>query len=340
VVRGEKNLGALAKQFVCVRVTNMVGVDLATFQFDYDLTWAAFLMNGEGRIYSRVFGRDGTSAMSHMTMDSLQSTMKAVLELHQKEAKARPEKRPPSRWKTLEEIPAFARDVKGRACIHCHQVNEYDRIELFEKKKYSSEMLWNYPPPENWGISLDLSDTTKIRAVRPDSAAARAGLQAGDVLKSVNDVRILSQGDLFFAMNFTAAEAKVVYARGGKEAQATLKPEGEWRRSDLTWRESIGKTEPRPGFFGVALSDSEKKKLGIPADGLAIRIDGLSAGLPAEKAGFQKGDVVTSIAGFRKSLDARGFQVHFRTEHKPGDSVEIGFLRGGQAQKATLEFPK
>jgi predicted metalloprotease with PDZ domain len=333
---------ALAKQFVCVRVTNMLGVDLTTFQFDYDLTWAAFLMNGEGRIYSRVFGRDHTSAMSHMSMDALQSTMKAVLKVHEKEAKAKPEKRPAWRWKMVDEIPAFKREVRGRACIHCHQVNEFDRIEGFETKKYERSMIWTYPPPENWGLSLDPADTTKIKSVKKGSFADAAGLKDGDLLKSINDVRILSQGDVFFALNFAPekGESKIVYDRGGKEASATLKHEGAWKKTDLAWRASLWRTEPRPGCSGQGLSADEKKKLGLAADALAVRLDNIDSGMPAEKAGLQKGDVIIAIGSFAKSLDSKQFQAHFRGEVDPGSSVEIKFLRAGKEQKATFSFPR
>ena len=36
---------------MCVRVKNMAGVDLALYRFDYDLTFAALLMNADGTIY-------------------------------------------------------------------------------------------------------------------------------------------------------------------------------------------------------------------------------------------------------------------------------------------------
>lgn len=333
---------ALAKQFVCVRVTNMVGVDLTTFQFDYDLTWAAFLMNGEGRIYSRVFGRDHRSAMSHMSMDALQNTMRTVLKVHEKEAKAKPEKRPAWRWKSVDEIPAFKREVRGRACIHCHQVNEFDRIELFETKKYDRGALWTYPPPENWGFSLDPADTAKIRSVKKGSFADAAGLQDGDRLKSINDVRIFSQGDVFFAMNFAPekGESKIVVDRGGKETAAALKHEGPWKKTDLSWRASIGRTEPRPGCGVEELSAGDKKKLGLAADALAVRVQSVESGLPAEKAGLQKGDVITAVGGHAKSLDAGTFQTHFRAEFDPGSSIDVKFLRGGKEHKAVLVFPK
>ena len=42
VVRLDPRIAALAGDFVLARVTNMRGVDLNVFPFDYDLTWYAF----------------------------------------------------------------------------------------------------------------------------------------------------------------------------------------------------------------------------------------------------------------------------------------------------------
>jgi len=40
-------------QFVCVRLVQANGLDLELFQFDYDLTFSIFFMNGDKTIYGR-----------------------------------------------------------------------------------------------------------------------------------------------------------------------------------------------------------------------------------------------------------------------------------------------
>ncbi|HEX2473349.1 MAG TPA: thioredoxin family protein, partial [Lacipirellulaceae bacterium] len=52
---------ALLDKYVCVRVVQANGMDLQLFQFDYDQSFAAFIMNGDKSIY----GRYGTR--SHQT---------------------------------------------------------------------------------------------------------------------------------------------------------------------------------------------------------------------------------------------------------------------------------
>ena len=41
-----------------VRIQSMNGVNLNQFQFEYDLTWMAFLQDAEGRTYTRYGGRE------------------------------------------------------------------------------------------------------------------------------------------------------------------------------------------------------------------------------------------------------------------------------------------
>lgn len=337
MVRGEKELARLARNFVCIRVTNMQGVDLGTFQFDYDVTWAAFLMNGEGRIYSRYFGRNETGAMSHLSMDGFVATIKAALELHKREARLKPESRPDVPWKTVDDIPMFKKTEKGKNCIHCHQVYDYQRMEAFATGKYDPRSIWTYPPPENWGLVVD---NVKVKQVKPGSIADKSGLRAGDVIRQVNDVRIVSVGDLFFAIHNASGEAKVTYARDGKEAQATLKLEGDWRKSDLSWRASLRATEPRPGFWGQELTPDEKKKAGVAEAGLAVRVAGVEPGRPAAQAGVKPGDILVGVGTESRAMTERQLQAWFRVNLRPGDRVTVKVLRNGRTEELTLSFPK
>lgn len=322
---------------MCVRVTNIQGVDLSVFQFDYDLTWAAFLMNGEGRIYSRYFGRNETSAMSHLSLDGFIATIKAALELHKKEAKQKPESRPSVPWKMVDDIPMFKKNEKGKNCIHCHQVYDYQRMEAFATGKYDRNSIWTYPPPENWGLVVD---NVKLKRVKQGSIAENGGLKAGDTIKRVNDVRIVSVGDLFFAIHHASAEAKVTYTRDGKEAQTTLKLEGDWRKTDLSWRASLWATEPRPGFWGEALTADEKKKAGVADAALAVRIGGVEPGRPSAQAGLKPGDIVIAVGAESKHMTGKQLQAWFRVNLKPGDSVRVKVLRSGKTREVTLKFPK
>ena len=51
----------LADEFVRVRLVRISGADLNVFDFDYDLTWAAFFLNADETVYGRFGGRDAES---------------------------------------------------------------------------------------------------------------------------------------------------------------------------------------------------------------------------------------------------------------------------------------
>src|SRR5687767_10841194 len=57
----------LLDEYVCVRVVYANAMDLSLFQFDYDQSWAAFMMNADKTIY----GRYGTRSHQHESEDDV-----------------------------------------------------------------------------------------------------------------------------------------------------------------------------------------------------------------------------------------------------------------------------
>ena len=49
----------------------MRGVDLDVFDFDYDLTWMAFFLSADGKVYSRYGGRSPDSASQYLSRAGL-----------------------------------------------------------------------------------------------------------------------------------------------------------------------------------------------------------------------------------------------------------------------------
>ena len=91
----------------------MRGVNLALFDFDYDLTWMSFFMDAEGRIYSRYGGRDNQSADGRLSAAGLLRTMNEVLRVHATEtAKKLPAPKPLAIRKP-EEIPGILDQLNG-----------------------------------------------------------------------------------------------------------------------------------------------------------------------------------------------------------------------------------
>ena len=66
--------------------TSMRGVDLNIFDFDYDLTWAAFFLNAKEHIYGRYGGRDAGSADGRLSLAGLRYALRAALAAHRPES--------------------------------------------------------------------------------------------------------------------------------------------------------------------------------------------------------------------------------------------------------------
>ena len=83
LVNEDKRVRPLLEKFVCVRVVSTNGLDLSLFQFDYDQSFAAFLLNADGTIYGRFGTRSHrTSWSDDVSIEGLAKALAGALELH------------------------------------------------------------------------------------------------------------------------------------------------------------------------------------------------------------------------------------------------------------------
>jgi hypothetical protein len=224
----------LLRQFVCVRILAMNDVDLALFQFDYDLTWMGFFLSADNRIYSRYGGRDAKSDDGRLSVQGLKVAMGRVLERHRQPPGGKPAPHRPR-------LPHEVFRVDRKACLHCHQVWEGLRARQRKEGTFEAASLYVYPPPENVGLELDVPAGNRVVKVRPGSPAARAGLRAGDEVRRIGEVDVLAQGDVFWALHNAPSPGRLAvgYARGGRTATTVLELPAGWRKTDLSWRQSM-----------------------------------------------------------------------------------------------------
>lgn len=108
---------------------------------------------------------------------------------------------------------------------------------LGEKTRGAWDLNTIHPFPaarETLGIRPDLSSTKSLRiaAVEPLSPADSAGLRAGDVIESVNDVNITSYSDLLEVIkNSQASSARVVFTRQASSETAIVHLDSEGQRA-------------------------------------------------------------------------------------------------------------
>lgn len=223
----------LRDQFVVVRVLGMHDIDIEKFQFDYDLVFAVIFMNANGNIYSRYGSRTRWNHDSRMSLDGLKHTMKRVIQIH--DPKTTPKIRP---TKSRTAASLFS---GNRGCMHCHEVFEGLRQESRRNGTFRPESLFVYPLPENLGITLDVTQGSKVVELRKNSRAAQARMRPNDILLQIDDTRILSQADVGWALHNAPSEGRLTikYQRDAAIRYAVFQLPRGWKKTNLSWRASM-----------------------------------------------------------------------------------------------------
>jgi membrane-associated protease RseP (regulator of RpoE activity) len=361
LARRDKKLADLLDQFVCVRVVQANGMDLATFDFDFDLTSAIVFLNADRTTYARYGSRATRKTEGDNTLEGLRKAMEGVLALHKgypANSKALAGKQPRApEHATPEKYPG----LKGRftaklqvgpklrqSCVHCHMVGEARRT-LGHKAAgaWTDELLFPYPMPEVFGVKLDPKEKARVKDVAEGSVGATAGLRAGDDIVCLEGQPIVSIADVQWVLHRAKAGSALtaLVRRGGKEVAVKVPLAEGWRRSDdPQWRTSTWELR-RMGLGGLFLQEmtaKERKAAGLGEGALALRVQHVGAYAPhnvAQKAGFRRGDVLVSVDGHEGRLTETQLIARALQKHKPGDTLTFGVLRGGKRQALKLTLP-
>ena len=331
----------MADQFVLVRIVNMRGVDLRVFDFDFDLTWAALFMNADDFVHGRYGARDEGPAEAGLSLSGLKYAMQQALESHRENPNARPKPRLLEANRIRVEMYPAARRLKADACIHCHQVHDFQTDEAFDGMKWSKDMMWRFPPAKNLGITLDVDQGDRVKSVMRGGIAAATGLTAGDVLSALNGVRISSQADVQYALHQApnSGRIRLSWTRNGLPHTDQIELTAGWRKSDISWRASMWNTPPAPGVYGRNLTDEQKEKLGLAKNRLAFS-QGNFVPPNTRKAGIRGGDVIIGVDGKTLDLKMLQFNAYIREHYGVGDTVTFDILRNGKPIKIPMKLPK
>lgn len=349
LMQPDKQIEDLETKFVCVRVVQTNGLDLNLFQYDYDQSWAAMFLNADKTVYARYGTRiqSGPNSDTHLTLPSFRKAAERVLELHKgypanKAQFASNIGKAPA-WRYPEQIPGLQDKPKKAAvkqnCIHCHMVREYQLRAQWEQGKLSETDLYVYPMPNNIGLTIDIDDGLRIKSVKADSFAARAGLAAGDELTHLNAQPLTSLADIQWVLHTIPQKSQlaVKLLRGGETLDKKIDLSGKWKESDIGWRASSW-YGLRQGLKVEPLSAAAKQAQGIPAEGLALAVKGMfGKGAPKlQKAGLKKDDVIIEVDGKSAPMTESQFLVWLRLTHGPADAVNFTVLRGQQKQQLKI----
>ncbi len=364
VIEANAAIKPLLKDFVLARVVSTNGLDLSTFQFDTDQSWAVFFLNADGTIYGRFGTRsDRTAWEDDVSVEGLAKAMQGAMELHkeypQNKESLAGKRGPAPKFKTPESYPSLKPKYQSKitfnnnvvqSCIHCHQIGDAQRLTYREAgEEIPEQVLFPYPHPKAIGLILDPHERAKVLRVEKDSPAAQAGFQAGQEIAWLDRQPILSIADVQWVLHNASpdgATLPVVVHRGERVGALELKlPAGWRRRDDISWRVSSWPLR-RMGTGGMLLEvlpDEERDKLDLDDDKMALRVKHVGQYGPhaaAKGAGFKQGDIILGFDGRDDLLREGDLLAYAVNNTRPGDRVKVALLRGGKRLELTLPMQK
>lgn len=337
----------LLTEFIPVRVTDFKGVDMNFFRFDYDQTFAVLLMDANGTTYSRFGSNDHKSDANRMSIAGLKRAMRGALTMHRSGWKPISPINQAPRQKaafTLSDIPAYAKSkAAGESCAHCHYANNYRFEQLRNDNKFSKEMLFQYPFPENLGVTLDVDVNNAVKTVLTNSQAQKSGVQPGDLIVKANEAPVLTSADLQAVLQGISdpGEVSLVVERKGKQLPPLRLqlPRG-WRQSDISWRPSQDGIPPSLGLWADTLNANQKQQRGIPLDKLALRVSFFFPGpkWAQSRGDLKMGDIILDVDNKQlMAMNTRQFHAYFRLNFNIGDTATLTVLRGDE--KVEIKVP-
>ncbi|HUG89578.1 MAG TPA: Trx7/PDZ domain-containing (seleno)protein [Planctomycetaceae bacterium] len=349
-------------QFVCVRIVKANSLDLAQFQFDYDLSFAAFLMHADGTIYGRFGTRSAArehEAEKDISLEGFQKALARAVELHRgypanrelfKDKRGpRPEFAVPQDFPALKDKESEL-DYEGnvvQSCIHCHQVRDAT-LALYRDRKQppSDEVIHPWPMPGVVGLALDPREMAKVASVQADSPADRAGFKAGDEIVALDGQPLLSIADVQWVLHRAddpgtlAAEVR----RGGRTVRLALELPPGWRSaSDISWRATSWNLRRMAtgGLKLQTLPPADRRRMGLRDGAMALAVEHVGQygdHAQAKNAGFRKDDVIIAFDGRNDLRTETDLFAHVLKSRMPGERVDVTIVRGGRRETLKLQM--
>jgi len=356
----EKELAPLLDQYICVRVINANALDLARFQFDYDLSFSALLFNGDGTVYGRFGSWQHQKDPLNKTTAGFKKALEAGLALHKgypgNKALLAGKQGEPTPYKTPIEFPSLSEKYPSKldwggkvvqSCVHCHMIGDaYRAYYRQETKVVPAEWICPQPSIETLGVTLATDDAARVEAVAPGSAGAAAGLQVGDTLLTLNAQPLISIADVSWVLHRAPESGRLpaTVQRGGSEVAVSLELPAGWRsKSDISKR--VGTWPMRAMAFGglkmADLDDAGRASAGLTPEGMALRVEHVGeygAHAAAKKEGFKAKDVLLQVGDEKGRLSESALIGWLLQTHRPGEKLPVVVLRG--SERLTLQLPQ
>jgi serine protease Do len=284
--------------------------------------------------------------------------------------------------KVVIEINGDKVTINGKSLDEYNDKNSDLTVRLRKNREFDafsripgSGFNWNFNENENnlryynadanhamLGVITEKADQgVKVQSVTKESAAAKAGLQEGDIITKIEDTKIQDPDDLSAVIKKHKPGEKVTvsYLRNNKEAKVTAEltkwkgmnmfsttPGFKMDMEDFNLGEIMPKIQSIPRTmapFGQSWSWSGgTPKLGVSVqdteDGKGVKVIEVDDESNAAKAGIKEEDIVTEVDG--KTINSTDEMVKVIKESKDKPSVMIKLQRAGKTQNIEVKMPK
>lgn len=353
----------LLEQFVCVRIVGTNGLDLNTFQYDTDQSFALFMLNADKTIYGRFGTRSHrTDWIGDVSLTGMAHALEGALALHKQypENKASlvgktgeplefdsPEKYPGLRDQYTDRIN-YSGDVV-KSCIHCHQIGEARRDFYWDQSQpIPEQILFPYPHPKVVGMILDPNRRATVKDIVAGTPAAASGLQSNDEILLMNGQPLISMADVQWILHHVPAEGGQVtlsVRRDGEDRTAVLELEAGWRQvDDISWRvSSWGMRAIATGGLSLVTLDEEKKQALEIEGPMALQVKHVGQygkHAAGKQAGFKVDDILIAYDGRTDFTREADLFAYVGRTHQHGDNVAVEVLRDGKRHQLSLPIQK
>lgn len=345
---------SLMDEFVRLRLTGTNGLDLTTFQYDTDQSFAIFFLNADKTVYGRFGTRSHrTEWVTDVSVEGMARAMEGALALHARFPANREQlvgkSKQPTEFPTPEKFPIlrkkpgklnwagkdFAQGVV-KNCIHCHEISEA-RLEFYWQRKQTipERLLYPYPHPKAIGLVLDPEHRARVKSVTDASAAASADLAAGDDILMMDGQPLISMADVQWVLhNLPAdgADVELMVRRNGQILTKSLQLASGWRRADDTsWRTGHWILR-RSMLGGMKLSSLDADDARSSTNERPIlKVSYVGNWGPfgvANRAGVKKDDLIVSIDGLTNMRRESDVLDYINQSKHAGETIALRLRRG------------
>lgn len=183
-------------------------------------------------------------------------------------------------------------------------------------------------------FGLDEPRGSLIAEVAPDSPAAGAGLQAGDIILAVDGEKVDQSSTLPRLIGRLAPgdEVELTVLRSGERITKAVTV-GDWPEHMLAGTGGQGDPQTRLGVAVSPISSAELERLGIEG---GVRVQQVAPTGAAAEAGLRPGDIIVSLD--QQTIDSPEQLVEVLGQVDEGSAVPMRINRDGRSLFVALRF--